>query len=142
MLKNHQEFAPIVRKLLDAEGLEQAPVRIEYVHSIDLDGDGTEERLINARSGEDCTEPCTPAYAVFLLLRTVRSQPDITVISEAWGEMRFLAFETESSSYADLNGDGVMEMLLFGTGEAPVFGVKTLVAGRLVDVPLGYRFHW
>ena len=62
-LENHQEFAPIIRKLLDANGLKQAPVRIEYVHSIDLDGDGTEERFGR------CQGSCRVSYvALFELL--------------------------------------------------------------------------
>jgi hypothetical protein len=49
VLKNRQDFTPIVRKFLDSKGRKQAPVHIEYVHGIDLDGDGKEEQIINAR---------------------------------------------------------------------------------------------
>lgn len=53
-------------------------------------------------------------------------------------------YETANSSYADLNGDGIMEILQFGGfQDAPdVLEVKALQAGKPVPVLLGYQYHW
>jgi hypothetical protein len=52
-------------------------------------------------------------------------------------------YETYNSSYADLNGDGIMEILQFGgSEEGDGLQVKALQAGKPVDVPLGYQYHW
>lgn len=142
-LKNHRDFAPIVRKLLDSKGLRQASVRIEYVHGIDLDGDGTEERIIHARSSKnDPVEYSTKEYSLLLLIKTVQGKPETTVISAWWpGEQATQGtYERYDSSYADANGDGIMEIIVNWMGyEESGIRVYTLQDGKPVNTEL--RFY-
>ncbi|MDS4022412.1 MAG: hypothetical protein RKR03_18185 [Candidatus Competibacter sp.] len=142
VLENHRDFAPVVRKFLDRKGLKRAPVRIEYVHGVDLDGDGTEERVIHARSRKEVGDHGDPNdYSLLLLVRTVQGQQETTAISAWWpGEQENQGpYETYSSYYADANGDGVMEILVdWGYYEGSGIRVYALRDGKPVETELGY----
>ncbi len=142
VLKNHQDFAPIVRKFLDRKGLQRAPVRIEYVHGIDLDGDGMEERVIYARSRKDVGDHGDPNdYSLLLLVKIVQGQPETTALSAWWpGEQENQGpYEIYDSRYADANGDGMMEILVdWRYYEGGGIRVYTLRDGKPVETELSY----
>ncbi len=142
VLKNHRDFAPIVRKFLDRKGLGRASVRIEYVHSVDLDGDGTEERVIHARSRKEVGDHGDPNdYSLLLLVRTIQGKPETTTISAWWpGEQENQGpYETYSAYYADANGDGVMEIFVdWGYYEGGGIHVYALRNGKPVETGLDY----
>jgi Tol biopolymer transport system component len=142
VLKNHQDFVPVVRNVLDRKGLQRAPVRIEYVHGVDLDGDGTEERVIHARSRKGVGDHGDPNdYSLLLLVRTVQGKPETTAISAWWpGEQENQGpYESYDSSYADANGDGVMEIFVdWRYYEGSGIRVYALRDGKPVETELGY----
>ncbi|MFO1422266.1 MAG: hypothetical protein U1F70_01215 [Candidatus Competibacteraceae bacterium] len=142
VLENHRDFAPAVRNFLDRKGLKRAPVRIEYVHGVDLDGDGTEERVIHARSRKEVGDHGDPNdYSLLLLVRTIQGKPETTAISAWWpGEQENQGpYETYSAHYADANGDGVMEIFVdWDYYEGGGIRVYALRNGNPVETELGY----
>ena len=143
VLKNHQDFVPVVRNFLDRKGRKRAPVRIEYVHGIDLDGDGMEERIVHALSRKEVGDHGDPNdYSLLLLVRTVQDKPETTAISAWWpGEQENQGpYEIYGPiHYADANGDGVMEIFVDWTYyEGSGIRVYTLRDGKAVETELGY----
>ncbi len=143
VLKNHRDFAPIVRQFLDRKGFKQAPVRIEYVHGVDLDGDGAEERIIHARSEKWVSDHANPNdYSLLLLVSSVRGKTETTTIEAWWAgdEETKGPYEIyDSTSYADANGDGIMEIFIdWRYYEGGGIRVYTLRDGKPIDTELGF----
>jgi hypothetical protein len=141
-LDNHPDFTAIVRAFLDGKGLQQAPILIKYIHGVDLDGDGNEERVIHARSRRDePTEYSATDYSLLLLVRTDRDPPESTAISAWWpGEQEKQGtYERYDSHYADIDGDGTLEIIVDWNGyEESGIRIYTLRQGRPVDTGLGF----
>lgn len=140
ILEDHHRFVPLVRKMLDDRGLTGAPARIAYVHAIDLDGDGSDERIINARSSEHVPESCSANdYSLLLLAMTRGGKPQTAVVKAWWpgDEATCGSYVTYDSFYADANGDGMMEVFVdWSVYERDALRIYTLEAGRPVSTPI------
>ncbi len=115
-------YAKIVSDIAKRGGIKMPEVRITQAYKIDLDGDGKDEVIIaaNRYAGEGVHEwrgsSMTSAgdYSFLLIRKIVRGRPKNIVISDAFypeGNDGPLARIRKISAIADLNGDGVMEVV-------------------------------
>jgi hypothetical protein len=137
------DYTAAVRAFLDERGLRTAPVNVTQVVRADLDGDGTAEVLVvasnlppsglGARAGD---------YTIVLLRRVAGSGVDTTVLFEDLHETADTELPSWASAslfgIADLNGDGVMEVVLdTGYYEGGGHEVYDLVSGAPEKVLTG-----
>ena len=129
-----------MRRLLDARGLAHAPLEIARAEAIDLDGDGTDERIILIEhSGDDPGTADSDAYRLLVLSGTLAGQPRTEVITEWRGSPDDPQPETYAPHYADLNGDGVLEVLVdWNKGAEVGIDAYGLRSGRPVATGLGW----
>lgn len=111
-------YRSVVRRWLDAKGMKRSPVRIVRLLRTDLDGDGTKEILIEARSADDLPQVGFERkenaidYSL-LLLRTVKAGKAVgqaLAFSRADGPAGSSG-QTRVRAVADLDGDGRMEIV-------------------------------
>ena len=111
-LKGHAAFLPLVRRVLDAHDLTQAPAHIVAVHGIDLDGDGKDELVIHAANGSGEGEDYARTdYSLLLLARSPDDRAPAP-IADWWPVPDRGPFEHYAPWYADANGDGVLEIFV------------------------------
>lgn len=112
-------YRAILRRWLDAHGLRRSPARIVRIARADLDGDGTKEVLIEARSREGLpqvgfeTPSNTVDYSV-VLLRAIRGKGVVeTALRFSRGNgPQGTSDESKLRAIADLDGDGRMDVVL------------------------------
>ncbi|MCP5425367.1 MAG: hypothetical protein H6970_09920 [Gammaproteobacteria bacterium] len=141
VLTNHDDLIPIVRAFLNGKGLQNAPIRIEFAHSVDLDGDGTAEVIVHARSSRDEPDDYAPTDYSLLLLVKDSNWANSAIITAWWPteQEHEGSYERYESSYADLNGDNKMEIIVRWSGyEEGGLRIYTLRDGVPVETPLGY----
>jgi hypothetical protein len=123
---NSPVYRAAVADLLKRNGIARPQVNIVKVLRVDLDGDGTEEVLINAtrvkrwESGSITPEFDAGDYSVVLVRKVVRGKVQTIVLD---GEYHPKAGRQEDegppneyalSAVLDLNGDGQMEIIVQG----------------------------
>lgn len=111
-LKGHGAVLPLVRRVLDAHDLTQAPVRIVAVHGIDLDGDGKDELVIHAANGSGEGEDYARTDYSLLLLAGSPQDSAPALIKAWWPVPEEGPFEDYDPWYADANGDGMLEIFV------------------------------
>ncbi len=121
-------YEAMVARHLASKGLPGARVRIECVHAVDLDGDGVDEHIVCAqdflRGNGDAPMNSFKKrgmYSVILLERSVNGQT-ATVPVESWVSTENANVDRPSQDdlwsrnalllCADVNGDGVMEIIV------------------------------
>ena len=115
-------YVRIVRDVAKSHGIKMPEVKITQAYKIDLDGDGKDEVIIAANryaSGQVVewagTSSTSPGDYSFLLIRKiVAGKPQNIIVSEGFypeGNDGPLARIRKISAIADLNGDGVMEVV-------------------------------
>lgn len=115
-------FAALVKEHLAQQGLPDAVVRIREIVAVDLDGDGVEEHIICA---EDFSDGMTPPmagkrgmYSVILLERTgkegsaVLPAASYVCLRDVDPSADTLPLANRLNLCADVNGDGVMELII------------------------------
>lgn len=126
-------YLNIVSGILRSKGLPKAKAVIEQAVKVDLDGDGTDEVLLTASSYGGKISPSANAndYSFVLLRKIVAGKVKNIMLGEEYVK-KFIQFGAPSrfeiSAIADLNADGVMEIVVFseyyeGSG-AGVFEIK------------------
>ncbi|HKS26495.1 MAG TPA: VCBS repeat-containing protein [Pyrinomonadaceae bacterium] len=119
-------YREAVAEVLRKNGIRQPEVNIEKVLRVDLDGDGTDEVLINATRAKrwengSITHDSNPGdYSVVLLRRVVKGKVQ-TVVVEGEYHPRGRVPETDGppnvyavTALLDLNGDGRLEIIVEG----------------------------
>ena len=116
-------YQDIVREILTRKGLPDAKVNITRLWRIDLDGDGTEEVLINATTPRKDLSRDKPYksgdYSMVLLRKVIKGKVETILIELSYyphdyqpdtGLICYPAIYTLEGCF-DLNGDGVMEVI-------------------------------
>lgn len=151
----NETYRQIVRTELLRRGLKNPNVHLVGLTRSDLDGDGTQEVIIEASSyaGRDGVFPPPVGqpgdYSIVLLRHVVRGQvltvtlgadiaPQTPVKADDSMETRPLATLSRLAGIADLNGDGRMELILFGAYyEGSAYTVSEWTPARgLTNTPL------
>lgn len=105
---------PTVQKIaadfLKSKKIRSVKMRVNQSMQVDLDGDGTQEIILTADYFEtEQTEAHFYSDHSFVLLRkTVNGQPQTVLIDGDFTKK----FVLETEAIADLNGDGIMELLV------------------------------
>lgn len=112
-------YRRFVREVLDKNGLKKAKVKIEQLFRVDLDGDGRDEVILTASSygGIVSTNAKANDYSFVLLRKIVDGKVKSIIIAEEYikNNTDFGApSRYEIASLIDLNGDGKMEIVMFG----------------------------
>jgi hypothetical protein len=143
---NNAAYKKEIAAVLKSRGIAKTTVKITRAFRVDLEGDGTDEVILAAtyyRNGLSSSAKVGD-YSVVLLRKIISGKVQNIVLS---GEFvtKNIAFgapaQYELSSIADLNGDGKMEIVIYGKyyeghwvevheliGNKPI-KVKTLTAG-------------
>lgn len=119
-------YRAAVAELLRRNGIAGPQVIIDKVLRIDLDGDGTDEVLINAtrakrwESGDLSNDSNPGDYSVVLLRKVVKGKVQ-TIVLDGEYHLKSRDHETEGppnvyeiAAVLDLNGDGRMEVIVQG----------------------------
>ncbi len=112
-------YSKTVAGILRKNGLTKTVPRNFRAWRIDLDGDGTEEVIVESQSWGDRISPSAKRgdYSVLILRKIVGGKVRDTVVSSEFVKQR-VEFGAPSrfklSAIADLNGDGKMEFVVYG----------------------------
>lgn len=115
-----EEYNNIVSKILEENGLKDVPVNVVQNYKIDIEGDGQDEVLLCAQNIEALGLGATSkknTYSLLILRRIVNGQvvnvfleKSIYLEDGGWGDGIPVVLNIEA--IADLNGDGVMEIVV------------------------------
>ena len=112
-------YRNVVAGFLKKKGIPRPVVKIKQAYSIDLDGDGKDEVLIAATNYKKglSSDAAAGDYS-FVMLRKIMGKTVIDHLLEGDFITKRVDFgaptQNEISAIADLNGDGKMEVVLFG----------------------------
>jgi len=114
-----QVYKDAAAAILQQKGIARPNVRLTQVISVDLEGDGSEEVLVSATHYAQGLSPrATPGDYSLVFLRRVVKEKVVTSLIAGDFFPKGLAFgaagEHRVGAVLDLNGDGVMEIVLFG----------------------------
>ena len=136
----------IAAAFLKTKSIVKAKVKLTQAFSVDLDGDGQNERIIvgNYYKRGMMEEPGAGDYSFVLLRKTVKGKPQNILLEGDFftrkGEYA-PPNEREISAVADLDGDGNMEIVLHGyyyEGDwSIVFQLKENKAIKVLEVDCG-----
>lgn len=151
----NETYRQIVRAELIKRGIRNPNVQLVGLTRTDLDGDGTQEVIIEATHYSERSGIFPPSigqpgdYSIVLLRHVVRGQvltltlgadiaPQTPLKPGDTFETRPLATVIRLAGVADLNGDGQMELVLFGAYyEGSSYSVQEWTPARgLTDTPL------
>lgn len=112
-------YLGVVSQILRSKGLPKAKAIIEQAVKVDLDGDGIDEVLLTASSYGGKIKPTAKVndYSFVVLRKVVGGKAQNIMISEEYIK-KTIEFGAPSrfeiSSVVDLNGDGKMEIVVYG----------------------------
>jgi hypothetical protein len=139
-------YLKIVSDILRSKGVPKAKAIIEQAVRVDLDGDGREEVLLTASSYGGTIRPGAKAddYSFVVLRKIVAGKVKNIIIAEEYIEKTVDFGATsrfEVSSVVDLNGDGKMEIVLYGEyyegSGASVYRIKGAKAVEITELQTG-----
>jgi hypothetical protein len=143
---NDAIYVKIVRGILKSKGIKNPQVKITQAYKIDLEGDGKDEVVIAAnRYAQGITPSASAGDYSFLLVRKIiggRVQ-NIFISEEYYPKAKDSAVPGDNhiSAIADLNGDGVMELVTYGGyyegSGSMVFEIKGNKATSVLDCSCG-----
>lgn len=116
---NSSAYKTVVTKFLARKGIARPVVKITEAHRIDLEGDGVEEVVIAATNYKNgLSSSAARGDYSFVIVRKVVGKVVTDYMLEGDFVLRPITFgapnEHHISAIADLNGDGKMEIVLYG----------------------------
>jgi len=107
-------YRQVVHDYLTAKGHPNAPVYISHIQRIDLEGDGTDEVLIYASSSPDADgwPEILDGYSVVLLRKIINGKVKTIPVDEFFANKSNGTRRILPAAILDVNGDGVLEVLL------------------------------
>lgn len=117
---NDATYKKAVADVLRAKGIVNAKINLTKAFRVDLEGDGQDEVLIEATSYAGTMQPSAKRgdYSVVLLRKIVGGKVQNMVVSAdiVTKNIKFGApGKFQLSAIADLNGDGRMEIVIYGS---------------------------
>lgn len=116
-------YQKIALDFLKTKGMKNKSVKLENAFSIDLEGDGTDEVFIEAttykdKNGEIDSTARAGDYSFVLMRKLIKGKAKNFLIAGEFNpkkpEIEDYISEFDLSAFADLNGDGKMEVILKG----------------------------
>jgi hypothetical protein len=116
-------YRKLVADLLVRKGIRQPQVNITKVVRVDLEGDGTDEVIINAtrvhrfENGSITPDPDAGDYSIVMLRKVINGKAQTIMLDEEYHPKaaKFTAPNAyDLAAVLDLNGDGVMEIIVAG----------------------------
>jgi hypothetical protein len=116
---NNATYIKAASEALRTKGIINKAPKIRDVLRVDLEGDGQEEVLINATSYGDGIQPRAKRgdYSFILLRKIVAGKVQNTIVTGDFVKKNITfgaPSKFEISSIADLNGDGKLEVIIYG----------------------------
>jgi hypothetical protein len=139
-------YLKIVSEILRSKGIPKAKAIIEQAVRVDLDGDGRDEVLLTASSYGGTIRPGAKAndYSFVVLRKIVAGKVKNIMIAEEYIKKTVDFGATsrfEVSAVADLDGDGKMEIVLYGEyyegSGASVYQIKGAKAVEITELQTG-----
>jgi hypothetical protein len=141
---NIPAYINLVSSLLTRKGIRRPQVNITKVVRVDLEGDGTEEVLINAsrvnrwENGSITPNASAGDYSLVMLRKVINGKVQTIMLAEEY-HTKPATFsapdEYNLTAVLDLNGDGVMEVIVArGYYEGDWKTVYTIKGNKAVDV--------
>ncbi len=111
------KYSKILATFLKAQKLDDAPIKITQLIRTDLEGDGSNEILINAINTERGQDRKNE-YSIVLIVREVNGKQVIEAIQNEItledSDLPAALWENTIAAIADVNADGKMEIMMFG----------------------------
>jgi len=128
-----------VRDVLRLHGLPRSPVEIKKAISIDLDGDGADEVILEANhTAEDANQFATVGtYSLIVVRKIVGGKPQSLLVGGFFLTHKDEYFDGDYSlaGIADINGDGKLEMFVEVAGyEENWLYVYEMKAGKPAEI--------
>lgn len=141
---NNPTYRNLVADHLKRKGIGRPQVNIVKIVRVDLEGDGTEEVIINAtrvnrwESGSITPNPSAGDYSLVMLRKIINGKVQTIMLDEEYhtkAEQFTAPNEFNLVAVLDLNGDGVMEIINSGAYyEGNWKTVYTIKGDKAVDV--------
>lgn len=130
-------YEATVRRFLTAHGIAVATARVKRVLKMDLDGDGTDEVIVEAGDGGPDRQAPKGAYSL-VLLRALRGGRVVeTPLAFTPDKPGGTLLDFQTRGVADLDGDGRMEVLVSDLGVeengATLWGYRAGRAAKLLE---------
>ena len=130
-------YEAVTRGFLASHGIEVSKARVTRVVRVDLDGDGTDEVLVEATSGVPSYHAMKGNYSLVLLRALRGGKLTQTALELTPGRPGGTIAVARVRAVADLDGDGRMEVLTTATGQedfgARLWGYRSGRATMLVE---------
>lgn len=135
-----------VAALLQSKGIAQPDVRITRATQIDLEGDGSNDVVVTATrlTSQDVTDAAAGDYSVVAVQKTINGTPTLVELQGNYFVQAgdFVApNQYRVLGILDLNGDGVLEVVVNGTyyegTSTSAFGVEGMNARTLLTTGCG-----
>ncbi len=139
---NDKTYLKVVSDILRLKGVPGAKVKIEQAVKVDLDGDGVDEVVLTASNYGGNIQPRAAVndYSFVVVRKIVAGKVRNIFIAEEYIKKKIefgAPSRFEVSAIADLNGDGKMEIVLFGEYyEGNGASVYEINGGKAVEIKL------
>lgn len=116
--KANAAYREVVQRYLKSHGATEAKARIFQAYIGDLDGDGTNEVILNARNRDNFREAIAtkPGDYSLLLLRSIKDGKVVETELQYTYSGQYTPELAKLNCVVDLDGDGRMELVTSGTG--------------------------
>lgn len=116
---NQATYKKIIADVLKTKRITTATIKITQAFRVDLEGDGVDEVLLTATHYKNGLAPSAQVgdYSLVLLRKVINGKAQNLILGGEFVTKKIdfgAPNEFEISSIADLNGDGKMEIVIFG----------------------------